>query len=263
MNLVRLYVMLIRASIRSRMQYRFNFWLSTLLATLVNVSEFLMVAVVLVRFDGIQGWSLYEVGYLYAVISLSKVIYRSFANDVHNLDRYLVNGELDQLLTRPLPLLLALMSQNFRIMLGETIQGGGILAVCLVMLLQQGQVGWIAIPLTLWIILTGAMILFAIGLTTSTFGFWLTKVEVLQTLTEDAARSAAQYPLTLYPGWLRSIFFTFIPVAFANYVPSLYVLRHEYGPWLLVATTAVALLCLAGVLAFWRVGASRYQSTGS
>ncbi|WP_058302739.1 ABC transporter permease [Gorillibacterium timonense] len=263
MNLLRLYVMLIRASIRSRMQYKFNFWLSSLLATLVNVSEFLMVAVVLAKFGGIQGWSLYEVGYLYSVISLSRVVYRSLASDVHNLDRYLVSGDLDQLLIRPLPLLLALMSQNFRIMLGEALQGGGILLYCLYKLIGSGQMDWIAVPLTLWIVLTGAMILFSIGLATSTIGFWITKVDVLQTLTEDASRSAAQYPLTLYPKWLRSLFFTVIPVAFANYVPALYVLRHQYGLWVLFATTAVAVFCLTAALGFWRVGMSRYQSTGS
>jgi len=263
MRLTRIFLLLIRASVKSRMQYRFNFWMSTLLASLVNMSEFLMVAVVLLRFGGVAGWSLYEVGYLYSVISLSRVVYRSLANDVHNLDRYLVSGDLDQLLLRPLPLLVALMSQNFRILLGETLQSGGILAYCLYKLTASGQIGWPAVPLTLWIVLNGAVILFAIGLATATIGFWMTKVEVLQTLTEDASRSAAQYPLTLYPGWLRGIFFFVIPVAFANYVPALYVLRHEYGLWLLAASAGVACLGLAAALAFWRAGAARYQSTGS
>ncbi|WP_438431300.1 ABC transporter permease [Gorillibacterium sp. sgz500922] len=263
MRHLRVFLLLIRASVKSRMQYRFNFWMSTLLASLVSISEFLMVAVVLFRFQGIDGWSIYEVGYLYSVISLSKVVYRSLANDVHNLDRYLVSGGLDQLLLRPLPLLAALMTQNFRVLLGETLQGGGILAFCLYKLLASGQVGWMAVPLTLGVILNGAAILFAIGLATSTLGFWMTKVEVLQTLTEDASRSAAQYPLTLYPGWLKGVFFTVLPVAFANYVPALYLLRHQYGWWVLAASAGVAGLCIAAALAFWRIGAERYQSTGS
>ncbi len=40
MNTLRMYVLLIRASIRSRMQYKFNFWLSTLLAAVVNATDF-------------------------------------------------------------------------------------------------------------------------------------------------------------------------------------------------------------------------------
>lgn len=96
-----LYALLIRTSIKSRMQYKFNFILASFLAALIQISEFLMVAIVLYKFGAIQGWSMHEIGYLFAVMTLSKTLYRTLADEVHHLERYLVNGELDQLLTRP------------------------------------------------------------------------------------------------------------------------------------------------------------------
>ncbi|WP_245856092.1 ABC transporter permease [Paenibacillus rigui] len=263
MNTIRMYILLVRASVRSRMQYKFNFWLSTLLAAIVNLMDFALISIILWKFGSLKGWSIYEIGYLYGTIMLSKAIYRSFANDVHHLEKYLVSGDLDQLLIRPIPLLLALMAQNFRVMFGEYIQGGIILVLCMKTMLSTGQIdGW-AIPQTIAVILIGSVILFAIGLGTATFGFWITRVSDLQNVTEDAARTAVQYPMELYPGWLRGILLTLIPVGIANYVPALYVLRDEFGWWLLPATTLFAAVFLWLMLQFWKLGMTRYQSTGS
>ncbi|WP_054956273.1 ABC transporter permease [Paenibacillus dakarensis] len=260
---ISLYGLLIRTSIKSRMQYKFNFVLASLLAALIQISEFLMVAIVLHKFGAIQGWSLYEIGYLFAVMTLSKTLYRTFADEVHHLEKYLVSGELDQLLTRPMPVLLALMPQNFRIMLGEVLQGGFLLILSISGMMNSGQVDWIAVPQTVFIIGTGAVILFSIGLATATLGFWTTRINELQTITEDAARTAAQYPLSLYPRWMSSILLIVVPVGFVNYVPSLYILRGELGPWVLPAVAFVAVACFALSLRFWRYGITKYQSAGS
>jgi len=107
-----MYLLLIRASVKSKMQYKFNFWFSTFLAIVVNITDFLLISIILWKFGNIKGWTLYEIGYLYSTIMLSKAIYRTFANDVHHLEKYLLSGDLDQLLIRPVPLLLALMSQT-------------------------------------------------------------------------------------------------------------------------------------------------------
>ena len=258
-----LYKILIRTSIRSRMQYKFNFVLGAILAALIQISEFLMVALVLHKFGAIKGWSLYEIGYLFSIMTLSKTLYRTFGNEVHHLEKYLVGGELDQLLTRPMPVLLALLPQNFRLMVGEVLQGGFILCWSLAGMMNSGQIGWTVIPLSLFVIVTGAIILFSIGLATATLGFWTTRIEELQVITEDAARTAAQYPLTLYPKWMSSLLLTVIPVGFVNYIPALYLLRGEGGVWVLALIAAIALLCLAASLRFWAFGMTKYQSTGS
>ncbi|MBG9795450.1 ABC transporter permease [Paenibacillus dendritiformis] len=263
MTWIRMYALLVRASIRSRMQYKFNFWFSTLMAAIISVVEFLMLAVILLRFGHIKGWTLAEAGYLYAVLSLSKAIYRMFASDVHHLEKYLVTGTLDGLLLRPIPILLALMSQNFSIRLGEVVQGTAILSICIGTLMQQGQITWTAVPLTLIVILSGAVLLFAIGLLTASFGFWITRIEELQNITEDAARTAAQYPMSIYPSWLQGLLLSIIPVGFANYVPSLYILRNSYGIWLIGLSVLIAAGLFALALRVWRIGLARYQSTGS
>ncbi|NEW06988.1 hypothetical protein GK047_13335 [Paenibacillus sp. SYP-B3998] len=263
MTMIRLYILLIKASLRSRMQYKFNFLFSTLMAGMVHASEFLMVALVLMRFGNIQGWTLYEVCYLYGVMMMSKAIYRSLASDVHHLEKYLVTGDLDPLLTRPIPVLLALMTQNNRILFAEIAQGIFLLAISVHALMAAGQIDWSVIPLTLLIIGTGTIVLFAIGLATAAAGFWLTRIEALQNMTEDASQTAARYPLSLYPKWLQGALLVLIPVGFVNYIPTLYLLHHQGGIGMLLGTVIVAAAALLLAMRFWRLGLSRYQSTGS
>lgn len=262
-NYIKLYLILIRTSVRSRMQYRFNFAFGTILAAIIQLSEFLMIAIVLAKFGAVRGWTMHEVGYLFAVMTLAKTLYRTFGNEVHNLERYLVEGELDQLLTKPLPVLLSLMPRGFRIMFGEVIQGGAILAWSLGAMLHSGQVTWLAIPQTLFAIVTGGVVLFAIGMATATCGFWTTRISMLQNMTEDAAQTAARYPLTLYPGWMSGLLLTAIPVGLVGYVPALYILRGELGLWVFPVLAVASCLAVLLVLRFWKFGISKYQSTGS
>jgi ABC-2 type transport system permease protein len=260
---IRLFMLLIKASFRSRMQYKFNFLFSTLMSSFIQISEFLMVALVMMRFGDMKGWTLYEVSYLYGVMMISKAIYRTLASDVHHLEKYLVSGDLDAILIRPVPVLLALMTQNSRIQIAEIGQGLILLVISMKSLIASGQIGWIAVPLTGFIILTGAVILFAIGLATAAAGFWLTRIESLQNMTEDASQTAARYPLGIYPKWLQAALLVVIPVGFVNYMPALYVLRHQGGIGLLLGTLAVSLAALWLAMRFWKLGLSRYQSTGS
>ncbi|MEW9702799.1 ABC transporter permease [Paenibacillus sp. SI8] len=263
MTMLKLYMLLIKASLRSRMQYKFNFLFSTAMGAMVHISEFLMVALVLMRFGNIKGWNLYEVCYLYGVMMMSRAIYRSFASDVHHLEKYLVTGDLDPLLTRPIPVLLALMTQNNRILFAEMAQGVLLLAISMKAMMASGQIGWLAIPFTLLIIGTGTVILFAIGLATAAAGFWLTRIESLQNMTEDAAQTAARYPLSLYPKWLQGALLVLIPVGFVNYIPTLYLLRDQGSLWMLLGTMAVSAAVLLLAMRLWKLGLSRYQSTGS
>ncbi|ASS68517.1 MULTISPECIES: ABC-2 family transporter protein [unclassified Paenibacillus] len=258
-----MYRLLIRSSFRSRMQYSFNFWVGIAASAMINAVEFALLAVVLNRFGTIQGWSIAESGYLYAVLTLSKALYRSFASDVHHLEKYLVSGDLDGLLLRPAPVLLILMAQNFSPRFGEMLLGVSMLTISLGAIFEGRPGLWTAIPLTAAAIAAGAVLMFGIGLLTASAGFWLTRIEALQVLTEDAARTAAQYPLTIYPGWLQGLLTGLIPVAFINYMPALYIIRGTHGAWTLGLSVGVAAAMLLLSLQMWKFGLSRYQSTGS
>ncbi|WP_194843276.1 ABC transporter permease [Paenibacillus sp. B01] len=263
-GLIAMHLLLIRFSFRSSMQYRFNFWFGTIASAVIASVEFSLLAVILARFGAIQGWTLTESAYLYAVLVLAKALYRSLASDVHHLEKYLVSGDLDGLLLRPVPVLLALMTRNFSVRVGETLLGASMLAYSLAALARDGAIElWVALPLTLAAVVNGALLLFGIGLATAAMGFWMTRIEVLQNMTEDAAHTAVRYPLSIYPGWLKALLSTALPVAFVNYWPAMFILKGAVGGWTLALSTAASAAALAAGGWLWSRGLRSYQSTGS
>ncbi|MDG0794763.1 ABC-2 family transporter protein [Cohnella ginsengisoli] len=139
MNWLRISWMLYKINVRARMQYRVSFLLTTLLASVVTVAEFLGLAVVLHAFGAIRGWNVWEIGYLYGVLMTAKYLYRGFGSAVNNFEPYLVNGQLDQLLLRPMPLLLSVLTSRTRMVGGELLQSLSVLGVCLGKLLGGGD----------------------------------------------------------------------------------------------------------------------------
>ncbi|UUZ94771.1 ABC-2 family transporter protein [Paenibacillus sp. P25] len=262
-GMLKLYIQLARASIRSRMQYKFNFVLSSLLTSFITVAEFLTIAVVLLRFQTIQDWNIYEIGYLFSVLNLSRYLYRVLAADINGFEKYMVQGLFDQSLLRPVPVLLVLMTRNFRPMAGELAQGLTVFTVCIWHLIASGQTTWLAIPLTALTIISGTAIVFAVGLATATCGFWIQRIEDLQVLTDNAPTLACQFPLSIFPQWIRTPLLIVVPYGFVAYVPSLYILRGAYGPWALAGSFAAAVCFLALALRLWKFGIAHYQSTGS
>ncbi|MCC3375010.1 ABC transporter permease [Cohnella sp. REN36] len=263
MNWLGIAAMLYKINVRAGMQYRLNFILSTLLAALVTVSEFLGLVVLLSVFGAIRGWSVWEIGYLYGVLMTAKFLYRAFGSAINNFEPYLVNGTLDQLLLRPMPLLLAVITSRTRMVGGELLQSLTVLVACIWHLLAQGKVTWLVVPETLLIVCTGTVIMFAAGLVTAACGFWITRTEDLSVLTDNATTTACQLPLSLFPQWLRTVLLAVIPFGFINYVPAMHIVRGEWGIWTLGATAGVAGAALLVALGVWSIGVTKYQSTGS
>lgn len=263
MSWMKIWWTLVAANMRASMQYKWNFVLFTLLAAFVSVAEFLGLAVVLHAFGAIKGWSVWEIGYLYGLLMTCKYIYRGLASAVNNFEPYLVTGQLDQLLLRPLPVLLSLMTSRSRKVTGELLQSLAVLGVCIGVLLRDGQVSWWAVPQTMLAAATGTAIMFAVGLATAACGFWLTRIDDLYVLTDNATTTACQYPLSLFPAWLQSILIFVIPFGFINYMPALYIVKGQWGAWILALAAGVAAVSLTASLLLWRLGLTRYQSTGT
>ena len=127
-NALRLYGRLAAASLRARMQYKMDFLMSTFFYAMLTMSDFLCWRRSCSALREVGGWNIYEVGLLYGMSWISMWLYRTFAPELHNFDRYIVYGEFDGLLVRPWPTLLTLLGRNFEPhRLGAALQGGIIL----------------------------------------------------------------------------------------------------------------------------------------
>lgn len=259
-----LYLKLISGSLRSRMQYKMNFLVSSISYGLIMAVDFVLLAAILQRFNDVKGWNLYEVGLLYGISSVAITLYRVFGVEIHNFERYMVEGEFDSLLIRPVSPLSLLLTKNLDLSrIGGTIQGILILAISIIGLnLKNFELFLLVIYLPISII-SGIAICFSLGLLTATIAFWTQRIKDFQTFTLYAPFNAANYPMNIYPSWLKLIFFTVIPVGFMNYTPILFLLDKGGSLWNLALPPAVATIFLFLALRFWQFGIRHYHSTGS
>jgi ABC-2 type transport system permease protein len=256
--------LLARAGLREKMQYKFSFLFSAAVRGISIALDFALVAVILYRFGAISGWDIYEVALLYGPASAAHGLFRMVGNEIEGFEQYLVSGTFDSILIRPWPTLFTLLARKMDLnRLGIAAQGLAITSVGVSALVHRGQLGpWQALYVAC-IPLFGALVLLAISTATAALGFWMTRIDELQVFTLYAPLTASYYPLSIYPGWLRGLMYTLIPVAFINYVPVLFLTGKGGGAWSLAASPAVAVLALMAAYRFWLFAERRYQSTGS
>lgn len=258
-----LYLRLMAAGLRAQMQYKWDFLVTTLLYALLTAVDFLLIATILYRYRAVAGWNVYEIALLAGVTSTSLGLFRVFGSEVSRFEQYLVTGEFDQILTRPLPTLGSLLSRNLDLgRLGAVLQGALVMALGLEGVMARGAPGWLPFYVLL-LPLAGAGIVGAVGLVVAAAGFWLTRIDELQTFAINAPLTAAQLPLDIFPGWLKRVLTGILPVAAIGYYPLHYALGKGGTPLGLLLPFLAAGGALFVALAFWRLGERNYQSTGS
>jgi ABC-2 type transport system permease protein len=264
-NGLRVYLVLAGASIRSQMNYRLSFALRSTIDFFVIISDFAPVYLLSRYFGNIDGWTFAELALLYGMVGVSWGVVETTMRGFEKLGRFLVGGDFDRLLLRPLPVTLQIASLNFEARkIGRILQAVIVLAIAAVHLeLDARALGWI-----LFGILGGVLFFSGIVLLGGASQFWtLGETSELQNMLTYGGSAALIYPVSIYSTWFRRAVTYAIPLAFVNYFPALAALGRtqsagwpEWLPWIspLVCGSMAAL-----GLAVFSLGLRRYESTGT
>ncbi|MEX0974213.1 MAG: ABC-2 family transporter protein [Bacillota bacterium] len=261
---IRLYWILLSASMRAKMQYKFDFLASSIIQALMGMYDYLIVAVILWKFRTVQGWDIWEIGLLYAVSRVGWGIYRLIGEELDRFETYIVRGDFDSVLIRPWPSLFVLLSRNLDLTrLTWVIQGAAVGWISAAPLLKSGALTWAGVGHLVLASIWTACLYMAVGIATSSAAFKIVRIEELQVFTQNAPGTAVLYPLEIYPGWLRYLLLSVIPLGVGNYIPVRYVLGKG-GTWFNLALPPVAaILSLYIAMLLWHAGEAKYHSTGS
>jgi ABC-2 type transport system permease protein len=263
-----LYRRLIAVQIRSQMQYRVSFLFDAFNTALVSGVSFLTIALVLQRFEGIAGWSLPEVAFLYGMVEsafgVMDMLFSGF--DPPIFGKHVRLGSFDQMLLRPVGITLQVLGSEFLTRrLGRIIQGAIILGLALSLL----QVQWTAAKLLYLPVVFASLVCFFGGLfiVGATITFWTVEsIEAVNIFTYGGSEMMA-YPMHIYPKLMLCFFTYIVPAIFLNYYPALYFLNKPdplgMPPWSPFLAPLAGLGVLCAGLTFWRFGIRHYQSTGT
>lgn len=261
---LRLYGTLVVASLKARAIYRFNYVVSILMQMILGFSELALILLVLHKVHTIGGWSADDITFLFGLVSLSSGVYRVFASEFHDFDKYLVDGEFDAVLTRPAPALLTMMAKSI-----DVEHAGRLILGSCVVVIESIRLGGVD-HFSLWTgfgivyaIACGSFIWIAMVITVATLGFWTTRVDDFQPVFLYGPETAASYPLNIYPRFIQMVFYTVMPVGFGSYVPAALILHKGLPQWMWAMSGLMSGLALIAAIGFWTLGVRRYASTGT
>lgn len=264
--LPRLYLHLIAARARSQMQYRRSFALQLFGALVLSFGDFLAIWVIFTHLPRLAGWSLGEIALLYGMSSVSFALTDLFVGHLDDLADWILRGEFDAILTRPLPAFFTVLTAEFELRrLGKLAQGVAALLIALALI----DVHWTAARVLLLVLAipAGALIFGAVWVAGATTAFWSQRSTEMVNAVTYGGQQLTSYPMGIYSTSLRRLFTFAVPLAFVDYYPALYILDKPdplglpYVARFAAPLVAVALLLIVRPL--WGLGVRHYRSTGS
>ena len=262
----KLYTLLAGAYVRSRLQYRLSFGFMCFGIIVSEACLLGLLGALLAKFRTVNGWTWAEVVFLYGLGNLAYSLMRILGSQLDDFDRYIVRGELDGVLIKPVsPLFYVLASRVELVHVSRALTS----VVIFVIAFHLSEIRWTlnAALFTLTTILSGTLIMFTLMLISATVALWTTKSGKLTDLLISATKEATAFPISIYPLAVRVLLTFILPVAFVTYYPAQQLLQKseflgmpesfQFG----APVVALVMLCISYL--FWCSGLRRYHSTGS
>lgn len=214
----------------------------------------------------LKGWSTWEVLYLYGITSFGFAIAQLAAEAFEDLHLYIKSGEFDQMLTKPVSLIVQVASLSFRI---ERL--GGVIQSLAALIIAGVKTGVLNSPVNLILITISissmALVYYGLFLANGAFSFWTLESSELFNAFTYGGVEVGKYPLSIYKEWMQSLFLYMIPLGFVSYLPAVDLFGKDSDLWLTTPNSLLSPLVAAAfilvVWLFWRFSLKHYQSTGS
>lgn len=250
--------------IRASLEYPVSFWTLTVGGLLINGLDFVGIWFMFHTIDSLGGFGLRQIALLYGATSIAIGVGDLLIGSVEQLGQKIRTGQLDAMMTKPVPVLVQVCADRFQLR-----RLGRISQAVIVLAWAAPVVDWTfpRVLVALVTIVTGSIIFFCLFVSFSSVQFWTTDSSEFANAFTYGGNTITQYPMTLFPKELvRSLTYV-LPLAFVNWYPCLYLLGRSdpFGTpdWVRFASPLAAAALVAVTSLVWRTGLRHYRSTGS
>ena len=250
--------------LKTRLAYRGDFIASIFSNILVTIFGILFIIVLI---DGqtvmdLEGWSRNEVLFIYGYSMVAMAIFSTLSPNLYQFgDRYIIQGEFDRVLLRPVNSLFQVLFESFNL------ESMGSLAVGLLVTFTTASSMGIHFGFIdyLWLLISavsGGIILLSVFVTLASVSFHF----------EDRIGIAppvyniitfGRYPLPVFNEAIQFVLRWIIPFGFVAFYPATHFLSKTGFELFCYGTPVMALICVSVAGLAWHFGVSRYSSTGS
>lgn len=258
----RLYARYMAQHLKGLMSYRVDFWFGLLSFLLNQGLGILFIGLVFSSIPTLQGWTFYEVLFIYGFAQIPRGLDHIFFDNLWILAwRIVARGDFDRYLLRPVSPLFQLIAERFQPDgFGELLTGLVAVGIAL------GGLHLSLSPLDLLLgclaVVGGVFVYGGIKLAFASIAFW-TKFSQSWLFAAYRVADFAMYPITIYGKGLRFVLTFVLPFAFTSYFPAAALLGKEgllFGTGSAVIAGAA---CTSVGYLVWRLGLRAYEGAGN
>lgn len=264
MHSFRVYLLYFAQFLKARLDYKWDFFTGILASMFSTLGGLLFVTLLI---DGksvpdLKGWNREQVLFIYGYALMASSIFGLFAPNLYRFgERYIVEGQFDRVLLRPLNSLFQVLFESFNLDTIGTFALGVTLffynASRLQMHLGVLDLAWLVVSA-----LSGAVILISVFAALSSVAFHFEdRLGLAPPMVNLMAFS--RYPLPIYNRFVQGLLSFVIPFAFVSFYPATHFFGMAEYRAFCYSSPLVAVICVAVAGVLWRFGISRYSSTGN
>lgn len=248
------------ASISAHLEYRLNFVVNFVGALLIAGSSIFGLGVLYGDGQPVAGWSYREAIVVVGLFTLVQGFIGAFLRpNLSQIGEGIRTGTLDFTLLKPIDAQFFVSARNLNLFrLVDMLVGIGLIVWASAELHASTPAG---IALSMVLISAALVIVYAVWFMLTTTAFWFVKVGNITELFSGLFR-AGQFPVAVFPGWVRFVFTFIVPVAFITTVPAEAIVGRVRATSALMAVV-VAIILLTAARWFWRFAIRSYTSASS
>lgn len=260
-QVIRLFQDYLSQYFKVKMSYRANF-ITELLSNIV--SELLNLVFILVVFTHVptlQGWTMYEITFIYGYFLVPYALFTMFFGFWDFNERYIIKGEMDRILTRPVNHLAQISLESI-----SPDRLFGVLTGLLIMLYAgwklQLTITWYDPIIFILLVLSSTLIYGGVYTAIASVSFYSDSRTGIAPMIWNI-QNYGRYPVDIYNNAIAILLKWILPFAFVGFYPSAYFLKKEalYGYTMLTPVMGIVFFTLG--IFIWNYGVKKYSGAGS
>jgi len=258
---LRLFLEYLKQYMKTRLEYRLDFLVQFVMSFLFQAVNLIFILVVFQHTASLNGWNQYEVIFIYGYFLIPWSIFSAFFNLWDFNERYIIKGELDRVLTRPVHSLVQVIMETMSPdSLMGVLAGGVVMGYAMLHLPLTWT--WLDILGLVVFSLGGVMIYAGIYIALTSINLYTDSKSDIQPIIYNIS-NYGRYPVNLYHRVVQFVLTAVLPFAFVGFYPASFLLEHDRWQFYAWLTPVVGIVYLAFGIFCWNRGIRHYRGAGN
>ncbi len=257
----RLYVKLVSGYVRTRMQYRFDFVMSSLGMFIYYSTGIASLWILMSNMPKLAGWTFNELLFIYSFSLIAQTPLQICFEHIWSLRMHIRQGTFIKYYFKPINSLFYYLSEMI------DMKGLGQLPLSIVLFVWSSHslgIVWTPalVALLPLLVIGSSAVIAALMLIAASTAFWITdSYSVLSFI--NGVRDQTKYPMDIYNAVFRFAFTWLLPMGFVAFYPAQVFLRPAHLDWTAFASPVMGVVLFAIALKVWNRGMIAWGGTGS